>query len=62
MSFVFKVVSRNPPTALFVIGAFLIVTGSFSGMPNLANIGIWCIILGVVLQVLWLFCVKRGRF
>lgn len=54
MSFVFRVIARNPPAVLFVIGAFLMVYGSSTGNQNLTDMGFQAIQWGVGLQVLYL--------
>jgi hypothetical protein len=41
-----KLIARSPPAILFVLGGFLLVLGD--------SIGMALILLGVVLQVLWL--------
>jgi len=55
-----SIIAKNPPVAFIVAGLVLILTGSASGQLDLVNIGNGCFIAGFVLQILWLFCVKRG--
>jgi hypothetical protein len=62
MSFIFQIIGRNPPMAFIIGGVFLAFSGSVMNSFYLMDLGVWCLIGGFVLQVLWLFCVKRGRF
>jgi len=54
MSFVFKVIAKNPPTALFILAAFMILTGSTSNNQELVTWGQRFFSWGLLLQVLWL--------
>ena len=54
MSFIFQVLAKNPPSILFVIGAFLMLSGAASGNNQLVNFGWSCIGIGAVLQVIYL--------
>jgi hypothetical protein len=55
-----SIIAKNPPVAFIVAGLVLILTGSASAQIYLVNIGTWCFIAGFILQILWLFFVKRG--
>ena len=59
MSFKFNVVAKLPPAVMMVIGAFLIVLGVSWDSPDLYTVGIICVFAGVLLQVLFLFCMRR---
>jgi len=48
--------------AFIVAGLVLVLVGIAYSYTDAITIGIWCLIAGFVLQVLWLFCVKRGSF
>jgi len=54
MSFIFKVVARNPPMALFVIATFMVLTGSILDDQQLTNFGMTAFAWGVIFQALWL--------
>jgi hypothetical protein len=54
MSFIFKVIARNPPMALFVIGAFLIVYGTSINDLGIVQFGKQCFQWGVILQFAWI--------
>lgn len=54
MSFTFKVLARNPPTALFVIGLLMLLTGTTMENQELINFGKQLFGWGIILQILWL--------
>jgi hypothetical protein len=54
-----SIIASVPPAILMVIGLILIVMGKNSGDTRLSDFGFLCIILGVSLQVLWLFTRRR---
>ena len=60
MSATIKIIASVPPAIMMVIGFLLIITGSTTNDFVLTSVGIWCIIAGVLLQILWIFF-GRGR-
>jgi len=60
MSFTFKAIAKNPPAIFIVAGVFIYVIGLSMGNQDAMNVGILCFILGFILQVLYLGCVRRG--
>jgi len=63
MSFIYKVVAKNPPSILFVAYVFLLLLGStapdMSLRESLFNSANTCFVFGVVLQVAYLFSPRR---
>jgi len=55
-----SIIAKNPPVAFIVAGLVLIMLGSSTAQLYLVEIGTWCFVAGFVLQILWLFCVKKG--
>ena len=62
MSVVIKVFARVPPAIMMVLGFLLIVMGSSSDNPDLNSLGVWFVIGGILLQVLWIFMRSRRRY
>lgn len=60
MSFTFKVIARNPPMALFIIAALMIITGSTTDAQELIDWGQTFLTWGIILQILWLTIRYRG--
>jgi len=60
MSVIIKIIATVPSSILFVIGFLLIIVGSSSNNQGLVDMGIWSIIGGFILQVLWIF-MKGGK-
>ena len=54
MSFIFKIIAKNPPTVLFVIALFSISTDSMNGTQALIDFGNKAFGWGVILQILLL--------
>ena len=54
ISFILKVLAKNPPSILMVVGALLMIYGSATGDQTLVARGWSAIQWGVILQILWL--------
>ena len=60
-AFVFKVFAKNPPSILFVLAALGFLVAEATQDPNAWTFTWACLILGVILQVLWLFLMAGRR-
>ena len=63
MSVIIRVFASVPPAIMIVLGFLLIIMGSTSEKADLTGFGIWFVIGGIALQVLWIFFRggRRGR-
>jgi len=61
MSVVIKVFASVPPAIMMVLGFLLIITGSSTDNAQLTNFGVWFVVGGIFLQVLWIIIMKGGR-
>lgn len=59
MSVIIRVLAETPPAIMIVLGFLLIVAGSTTNNAALSSYGIWFVIGGFILQVLWIVLRRR---
>jgi hypothetical protein len=56
---IIEIIASNPPSILFALGFVLLLAGYVSDNASIVDAGWIFVVIGVVLQVLWLI-LRRG--